>query len=349
VYHFKLKLSFTKNKLAMGIFDFIKNEFIEVIEWVDDTQDTVIWKFPDKGNKIMNGAQLTVRESQVAVLMNEGEFGDVYLPGRHQLTTQNMPITTTLKSWKYLFNSPFKVDVYYVSTKQFTALGWGTTNPIIMRDPTFQQVRIKSFGTYTIRIKDPKKFITEFAGTAPWVRIGDVEAQLRNTIISKMSEGFAEAGISVLDLAANFTEIGSRLKPVFQQEFDSWGIDLDKFYIENVSLPPEVEKMLDKTTQLSMMNGKLDQFNKMQAGIAIEKVSENPGAGETAGLGMGVLLNNMMQQSAQPAQPQTQQAQPAESKQALLDTLKQLGELKTSGILTEEEFNQKKTEILSKL
>ena len=331
----------------MGLFDFITNEFIEVIEWVDDTQDTIIWKFPDKGNKIMNGAQLTVRESQVGVFMNEGEFGDVYLPGRHQLTTQNMPVTTTLKSWKYLFNSPFKVDVYYVSTKQFTNLGWGTTNPIIMRDPTFQQVRIKSFGTYTVRVKDPKRFITEFAGTNPWVRISDVEAQLRNTIISKMSEGFAEAGISVLDLAANFTELGSKLKPIFQQEFDTWGIELDKFYIENVSLPPEVEKMLDKTTQLNMMNDKLGQFNQMQAGIAMEKMSENPGTGETAGLGMGVLLNNMMQQSAQ---PQQSQAAPAvESKQALLDTLKQLGELKTAGILTEEEFNQKKTEILKKL
>lgn len=332
----------------MGLFNFITNEFIEVIEWVDDSQDTLIWKFPDKGNKIMNGAQLTVRESQVAVLMNEGEFGDVYLPGRHQLTTQNMPVTTTLKSWKYLFNSPFKVDVYYVSTKQFTNLGWGTTNPIIMRDPTFQQVRIKSFGTYTVRVKDPKKFITEFAGTSPWVRISDVEAQLRNTIVSKMSEGFAEAGISVLDLAANFTEIGSKLKPVFQQEFDTWGIELDKFYIENVSLPPEVEKMLDKTTQLNMMGDKLGQFNQMQAGIAMEKMSENPGTGETAGIGMGVLLNNMMQQSAQPQQP-TQQAAATESKQSLLDTLKQLGELKTAGILTEEEFNQKKAEILKKL
>lgn len=331
----------------MGLFDFITNEFIEVIEWVDDSQDTIIWKFPDKGNKIMNGAQLTIRESQVGVFMNEGEFGDVYLPGRHQLTTQNMPVTTTLKSWKYLFNSPFKVDVYYVSTKQFTNLGWGTTNPIIMRDPTFQQVRIKSFGTYTVRVKDPKRFITEFAGTNPWVRISDVEAQLRNTIISKMSEGFAEAGISVLDLAANFTEIGSKLKPIFQQEFDTWGIELDKFYIENVSLPPEVEKMLDKTTQLNMMSDKLGQFNQMQAGIAMEKMSENPGTGETAGLGMGVLLNNMMQQSAQPQQ--TQAAPAAETKQSLLDTLKQLGELKTAGILTEEEFNQKKTEILKKL
>lgn len=332
----------------MGIFDFIKNEFIEVIEWVDDTEDTIMWKFPDKGNKIMNGAQLTVRESQVAVFVNEGEFGDVFLPGRHQLTTQNMPVTTTLKSWKYLFDSPFKVDIYFINTKQFTNLKWGTTNPVIVRDKEFQQVRLKSFGSYTMRVKEPKKFITEFAGTNPWVRVGNVEEQLRNTIVSKLSEGLAEAGVSVLDLAANFSEIGARLKPVFQAEFDTWGIELDKFYIENVSLPEEVEKMLDKTTELNMMKDRLRQFNQMQGGIAIEKMAENPGTGETAGLGVGILLNNMMQQATQQGS-NSDAATPAANKLELLDMLKQLGELKAAGILTEEEFNQKKAEILSKI
>ncbi|HEY1199607.1 MAG TPA: SPFH domain-containing protein, partial [Niastella sp.] len=224
----------------MGLFDFIKNEFIEVIDWVDDSNNTVLYKFPDKGNKIMNKAQLTVRESQEVVLMNEGEFGDEYKPGRYELTTQNMPITTTLKSWKYLFDSPFKVDVFFVNTKQFTNLKWGTSNPIIMRDPEFKQVRVRSFGTYTIRVKDAKKFITEFAGTNPYVPIDAISEQCRNTIISKMAEGLAEAGVSVLDLAANFTEIGNKLKPIFQTDFDAWGIELGQFYIENVSLPEEV-------------------------------------------------------------------------------------------------------------
>jgi membrane protease subunit (stomatin/prohibitin family) len=330
----------------MGLFDFIKNEFIEVIDWVDDTNDTVIYKFPDKGNKIMNGAQLTVRESQVAVLMNEGEFGDVYIPGRHELSTKNMPITTTLKSWKYLFDSPFKVDVFFVSTKQFTSLKWGTSNPIIMRDPVFKQVRLRSFGTYTMRVIDPKKFIREFAGTNPWVRIDAVSEQLRNTIASKLAEGLAEAGVSVLDLAANFTEIGEKLKPIFQTEFDTWGIELGKFYIENVTLPEEVEKMLDKTTELNMLGDKLNQFNQMQGGIAIEKLADNPGAGSTAGIGAGVILTNLLQ----PQQQNTAGAAPVvDEKQKMLDLLKQLGELKTAGILTEEEFNQKKAEILSKL
>jgi membrane protease subunit (stomatin/prohibitin family) len=332
----------------MGLFDFIKNEFVEVIDWVDDTTDTVIYKFPDKGNKIMNGAQLTVRESQVAVLMNEGEFGDEYTPGRHELNTQNMPITTTLKSWKYLFNSPFKVDVFFVSTKQFANLKWGTTNPIIMRDPEFKQVRLRSFGTYTMRVKDPKKFIKEFAGTNPWVRIDEISEQLRNTIASKLAEGLAEAGVSVLDLAANFTEIGDKLKPIFQVEFDTWGIELGKFYIENVSLPEEVEKMLDKTTQLSMLSDKLNQFNQMQSGIALEKMADNPGAAGTAGIGAGVILTNMMQSQQQPQNAATP-ASAANDQQKMLDLLKQLGDLKTSGIITEEEFNQKKAEILGKL
>jgi membrane protease subunit (stomatin/prohibitin family) len=332
----------------MGLFDFIKNEFVEVIDWVDDSNDTVIYKFPDKGNKIMNGAQLTVRESQVVVLMNEGEFGDEYKPGRHELNTQNMPITTTLKSWKYLFNSPFKVDVFFVSTKQFTNLKWGTSNPIIMRDPEFKQVRLRSFGTYTMRVTDPKKFIKEFAGTNPWVRVESVSEQLRNTISSKLAEGLAEAGVSVLDLAANFTEIGDRLKPIFQVEFDTWGIELGKFYIENVSLPEEVEKMLDKTTQLSMMADKLNQFNQMQSGIALEKMADNPGAAGTAGIGAGVILTNMMQAQQQPQNTNTP-ASTANDQQKMLDLLKQLGDLKTAGIITEEEFNQKKAEILGKL
>lgn len=332
----------------MGIFDFIKNEFIEVIDWVDDTEQTVIYKFPDKGNKIMNGAQLTVRESQVAVLMNEGEFGDVYIPGRHELSTKNMPITTTLKSWKYLFDSPFKVDVFFVSTKFFTNLKWGTSNPIIVRDPVFKQVRLRSFGTYTMRVVDPKKFIGQFAGTSPWVKIDSVSEQLRNTIVSKLAEGLAEAGIAVLDLAANFTEIGEKLKPIFQAEFAIWGIELGQFYIENVTLPEEVEKMLDKTTQLNMLEGNLQQFNQMQGGIALEKLADNPGAAGTAGLGAGVILTNMLQPQPQ-QQPQAAPQPAGEDKQQLLDLLKQLGELKVSGIITEDEFNKKKADILAKL
>ena len=221
----------------MGVFDFIRNEFIEVIDWVDNSTDTVIYKFPDKGNKIMNGAKLTVRESQVVVMMHEGSFGDEYTPGTYELTTPNMPITTTLQSWKYLFDDPFKVDLFFVSTKQFTSLKWGTPNPVIIRDPEFKQVRIRSFGTYTMRVIDAKKFIKEFSGTNSWVTLDTVSEQLRNAIVSKLAEGLAEAKISVLDLAANFTELGDKLRPIFQAEFETWGIELGKFYIDSVSLP----------------------------------------------------------------------------------------------------------------
>jgi membrane protease subunit (stomatin/prohibitin family) len=198
-----------------------------------------------------------------------------------------------------------------------------------------------------MRVTDPKKFIKEFAGTNPWVRIDDISEQLRNTIASKLAEGLAEAGVSVLDLAANFTEIGDRLKPIFQVEFDTWGIELGKFYIENVSLPEEVEKMLDKTTQLSMLSDKLNQFNQMQSGIALEKMADNPGAAGTAGIGAGLILTNMMQ-SQQP-QNTSAPASAVNDQQKMLDLLKQLGDLKTAGVITEEEFNQKKAEILGKL
>lgn len=324
----------------MGLFDFITNEFIEVIDWVDATTDTLIWKFQDKGNNIKNGAQLTVRESQVAVLMNEGEFGDVYEPGKFSLTTNNMPITTTLKSWKYGFDSPFKVDIYYANTKQFTNLKWGTSGAVLVQDQQLGQVRLKSFGSFAIKIKDLKKVITQFSGTNPYVKIASIEETLRNSISSKLAEGIAKANISVFELASKFTEVGNIIKPILQQEMDIFGIELTYFYIESVSLPEEVEKMIDKKTELTILKGNLNEFNQMQSGIAIEKMAENEGS--AGALGTGILLNNMMGQ-------QMQNNNDSNNKAELLDLLKQLGELKNSGLLTEDEFNAKKQEILSKL
>lgn len=329
----------------MGIFDFIRNELIEVIEWVDTTTtDTVLWKFQDKGNNIKNGAKLTVRESQAAVLMNEGEFGDVYPAGLHTLTTNNMPVITTLESWKYGFNTPFKVDVYFVNTKQFTNLKWGTSSPVIMRDAELGQIRLKSFGNFAIKINDPKKFITAFTGTNPYVKVDQVEETLRNIIASKMAEGFAEANVTVLDLTAQFSELSDKLMPVFRNEFDAYGISLEKFFIESVSLPDEVEKMLDKKTQLNVLKGSLDDFNKMQAGISLENMSENSSAGNVMGMGAGMLMTNVLNQSVQ-STPDTS----SKNKTELMDILKQLNDLKTQGIITEEEFTQKKQEILKQL
>jgi membrane protease subunit (stomatin/prohibitin family) len=327
----------------MGLFDFIRNELIEVIDWIDTSTDTVLWKFQDKQNNIKNGAKLTVRESQKAVLMNEGEFGDEYLPGLHSLTTSNMPITTTLKSWKYGFETPFKVDIYFISTKQFTNLKWGTSGPILMRDAEFGQVRLKSFGNYSIRVKDAKKFITEFAGTNPYVKVSLVEETLKSIVASRLAEVFAEAKISVMELASNFTEVGEKLKPLLQTELDAYGIQLENFFVESVSLPDEVEKLIDKKTGLNILAGNLNEFNQMQSGIALEKLADNEGAGNMGGMGAGMVLTNMMANNNQPSN------NAGNSKEQLLDVLKQLGELKNSGLLTEEEFNAKKQEILSKI
>ena len=326
----------------MGLFDFISNEFIEVIDWVDSSSDTIMWKFQDKGNNIKNEAKLTVREGQVAVLMNEGEFGDVYLPGLHTLSTNNMPITTTLKSWKYKFNSPFKVDIYFVNTKLFTNLKWGTSGPIFLKDAEFGQVRLKSYGSFAIRINDSKKFITEFAGTNPYVRVENLEETLKNTIASKMPEVYAEAKISVMELASNFSEIGGKIIPILQEDFDTYGITIEKFFIESISLPEEVEKIIDKKKQLNILKGNLNDYNQLQSGTALEKLADNDGAGNMAGMGAGVILTNLMSQSGQ-------QQNNTESKENLLKILEQLGELKTKGILSEDEFNQKKLEILAKL
>ena len=323
----------------MGLFDFIRNEFIEVIDWVDNSIDTVIWKFQDKGNNIKNGAQLTVRESQVAILMNEGEFGDVYESGRFSLTTNNMPITTTLESWKYGFDSPFKVDVYFANTKQFTNLKWGTSGAVMLQDSQLGQIRLKSFGSFAIKINDIKKVITQFSGTNPYIKIATIEETLKNCIASKLAEGLARANISVFELASKFTEIGAIIKPILQLEMDVFGIELTYFYIESVSLPEEVEKMVDKKTELNILRGNLNEFNQMQSGIALEKMAENEGT--IGAMGAGIILNNTLGQQAQNTN--------TTNKTELLDVLKQLGELKNNGVLTKEEFNAKKKEILSKL
>lgn len=334
----------------MGLFDFIRNELIEIIEWVDSSTDTVIYKFPDRENNLKNGAQLVVRESQVAVFMDQGRIADVYGPGRHVLTTENMPVLTTLRGWKYGFNSPFKVDVYFVSTKQFTNLKWGTPNPVILRDPEFKQVRIRAFGTFALRVTEPATFLREFAGTNPLVRIADVEGQLRSAIVNKFSDTLAEANVSVLDLARNYSELGERLRPLLQDDFAPYGLELTRFYLENASLPPEVEAFLDKTTQMSMA-GDMARFQQFQAGIAVEKAAEQEGGIGGAAVLLGG-LGNMMGNATAPAQ-QAAAAAPATpaapDRDQIMKMLRELGQLKADGILTEAEFDAKKAELLARL
>ena len=271
----------------MGIFDRLKNELLDIIEWSDDTANTMVWKFPRFQNEIKNGAQLTVRESQVAVLVNEGKIADVYQPGRYKLETQNMPILTTIMGWKYGFNSPFKVDVYFVNTKQFVDNKWGTKNPIMLRDAEFGPVRLRAFGTYAIKIIDAGKFIKEIAGTQSHFTVEEVSEQLRNLVVTRFTDAIGESKIPILDLAANYDELSKFIAGKINPEFGEYGLEVTKFLVENVSLPPEVEEALDKRSSMGII-GNLNQYAQFQAANAMEAAAKNPSGNASEGIGMGM-------------------------------------------------------------
>ncbi|MBI2837789.1 MAG: SPFH domain-containing protein [Acidobacteria bacterium] len=292
----------------MGIMDRIMGQFIEVIEWVDDSPDTMVYRFPVYSKEIKMGAQLTVRETQAAVFLNEGVVADVFAPGRYTLSTQNMPIMTTLRSWKYGFNSPFKADVFFVNTRQFTDLKWGTANPVMMRDKEFGMLRLRAFGIYSMRINDPKKFYTEIAGTRGLFTTEEISEQMRKAIISSFSDLLAESGIPALDLATRYDELSLAAREKLTAEFGTYGLELAKFYVENISLPEEVERMLDKRTQMGIV-GDLRAFTQFQAATSMEEAALNPSGGGAAGagvgLGAGLAMAQAMNQAyaAQPAAP----------------------------------------------
>jgi len=273
----------------MGLFSRILSQFIDVIEWVDTTNNAIIWKFPRQDNEIKMGAKLTVRESQVAIFMNEGKIADVFGPGLYQLNTQNMPILTTLKSWKYGFNSPFKADVYFVSTRMFLNQKWGTQNPVIVRDPEFGPVRLRAYGSYNFSIIDAKKFLTEISATNPDFSTADVAGQLKNIVVSRGMDSIASSKIPMLDLAGNYDELSKTINEKIQPDFADMGLNLAKYLIENISLPPEVEQALDKRSEMGIV-GNLGAYAQFQAANAIEKSAENSIGGNlgAAGMGLGV-------------------------------------------------------------
>ena len=253
----------------------------------------MVWKFPRYQNEIKMGAQLTVRESQVAVFMNEGVIADVFQPGRYQLTTQNMPLMTTLRSWKYGFNSPFKADVYFVSTHQYTNQKWGTKNPVMLRDAEFGPVRLRAFGSYAFRVKDAAIFLKEISATNPDFTVDDINDQLRNLAVSRGMDAIAAAKIPVLDLASNYDQISGLIGEKIKPEFTELGLELSKFLIENISLPPEVEAALDKRSSMGIV-GNLGAYAQFQAANAIEKAAENSGSGGLAGAGLGLGIGSAM-------------------------------------------------------
>ena len=334
----------------MGLLDFLKGQFIDVIEWVDPSRDVLMWKFPDQDKEVKMGAQLTVRESQVALLINEGKMADLFEPGRYELTTRNMPIMTTINSWKYGFESPFKVDVYFFNTRQFTDNKWGTPSPVTIPDSQFGQVEFRANGAYNFRVKDVQKFFKEFAGTDPAITLDEIEGMLKGKLVDRFTEIVAEMAdqqFSFVKMQANKTEFVQALLPGIAAYFAGFGIEITDFSIQSITLPPELQEYLRKNTQMNMV-GDLDRFMKFQAGVSLEKSASNPGGGNAgmdmgAGLAMGKMMADMMKSSPEPT------AAPAESKDELLKLLKDLGDLKNAGILSEAEFEQKKKEILARL
>lgn len=273
----------------MGLFDKIRNEFIDIIEWVDDSPDTIVWKFPRYQNEIKMNSQLTVREGQVAVFMNEGVIADVFTAGRHVLTTQNMPIMTTLQGWKYGFNSPFKADVFFISLRQFTNQKWGTKNPIMLRDAEFGPIRLRAFGSYAFQVKDAAVFLKQIASTNPTFTVESINEQLRNIAVTRGMDAIAESKIAVLDLASHYDEVSNFIQEKIRPEFEEIGLNLNKFLIENISLPEEVEKVLDKRSSMGIV-GNLGAYAQFQAANSMEKAAENPNGGGLMGAGLGVGL-----------------------------------------------------------
>uniref|UniRef100_UPI0035AFD0D7 SPFH domain-containing protein n=2 Tax=Micromonospora aurantiaca (nom. illeg.) TaxID=47850 RepID=UPI0035AFD0D7 len=300
----------------MGLMDKLRGELIDIIEWLDDSRDTMVWRFPRYQNEIKMGAKLVVRESQTAVFVNEGKIADVFEPGTYTLETRNLPILSTLKGWKYGFNSPFKAEVYFVNTRQFTDMKWGTQNPVILRDAEFGVVRVRAFGAFAARVVDASRLLRELVGTDPQFRTEEVQEYLRQLMVGRLGGALATAGVPLLDLAAHQDAIGRRLAAVLTEELAEVGIAIPKFVIENVSVPPEVEQALDKRTSMGAV-GDLDRYTRFQAANAMEAAANNPGgeAGAGIGLGLGMAMGQQMARSmgggaaTQPAQPAP--AQPA--------------------------------------
>lgn len=296
----------------MGILNKLKGQLIDVIEWTDPSATLMVKRFDGGDREIMMGAQLTVRESQVAIFVNEGRIADVYQPGRYELSTQNMPIMTALKSWKYGFNSPFKSEVYFVNTRQFLDLKWGTSNPVMMRDRDFGMIRLRAFGIYSFRVQDPVAFLKEVFGTNSYYDVSEVEGQIKRTIVSSLSDVLAQSNIPALDLAANYDELGAQALGVLAPRIAPLGLKLESFIIENVSLPQEVEQAMDRRTSMGVV-GDLQKYTQFQAAEALRDSAKNEGgmggmgAGMAAAMAMGNMMNNAMNQPAQqPAAPAAQ-------------------------------------------
>ncbi len=334
----------------MALMDFIKKQFIDVIQWTEEGDGVLAMRYPMRDFEIQYGAQLTVRESQMAVFVDEGQIADVFGPGLYTLTTRTLPLLTNLKNWDKLFQSPFKSDVYFFSTRLQLDCKWGTPNPITIRDKDFGIDRIRSFGIYSYNLTYARRFHSEISGTREQYTVADLDGQLRNLVISSMTDLFGESGVPFIDMAANQDELGKALKGKLEPVFDRYGLALDSFVVQNVSLPEELQKILDTRIGMNMI-GDLGRYTQYQVATSIPLAAQNEGgiagigAGLGAGMGIGQAMTAAMAQAAPAAAPM---AAPAAADEVVA-TLEKLHALVAKGILSQAEFDAKKADLLGKL
>ncbi|MBX3659911.1 MAG: SPFH domain-containing protein [Ramlibacter sp.] len=345
----------------MALMDFIKKQFIDIIQWTEEGDGTLAWRFPMRDMEIQYGASLTVRESQMAVFVNEGKVADVFGPGMYKLTTQTIPVLTYLKNWDKLFESPFKSDVYFFSTRQQVDQKWGTPQPVTIRDKDFGAIRLRAFGNYSFRVADPKLFHTEISGTRERYEVADLDGQLRGLVLQHLSDGIGQSGIPFLDLAANQIEFAKALSTELTPAFAAIGLKLEGMTVQNVSLPEELQKILDQKIGMGMVGNDMGKFMQYQTAQAIPKFAEGAAgggggvAGDAMGLGAGVALGQVLAQNLSQGLSSGQAAPAAPAAAAgvrpdeVMATLEKLGDLKAKGILTQDEFDAKKAELLKKL
>jgi len=333
----------------MALMDFIKKQFIDILQWTEDADGTLAWRFPMAEMEIQNGASLTVRDSQLALFVNEGTVADVFAPGMYKLTTQTLPVLTYLKNWDKLFESPFKSDLYFFSTRQQLDQKWGTPNPITIRDKEFGIVRMRAFGIYSWHLVDAKTFYQKISGTRDSYGRDELEGQLRNTLVAGLTDLFAESGVAFIDMAANQDEFGKAMFAKAQPMFAEYGLALDTLVVQNVSLPEELQKILDQKIGMNMI-GDMQRYTQYQVANSIPDAAKNEGglAAMGVGLGAGVGFGQVVGQSLGAALQQPT-ALASVSPDEVVATLEKLHGLVEKGILSQAEFDAKKAELLKKL
>ena len=338
----------------MALMDFIKKQFIDILQWTEASDGTLAWRFPMQEMEIQNGASLTVRDSQLALFVNEGTVADVFTPGMYKLTTQTLPVLTYLKNWDKLFESPFKSDLYFFSTRTQLDQKWGTPNPITIRDKDFGIVRLRAFGIYSYHLSDAKTFYQKISGTRGEYTREELEGQLRNTMIAGMTDLFGESGVAFIDMASNQDEFGKAMHFKMAPVFADFGLTLDSLVVQNVSLPEELQKILDQKIGMNMI-GDMGRFTQYQVANSIPVAAANEGGlagmgvGLGAGVGFGQVMGQSMAQAMQPAAAPVAAAVAAISADDIVATLEKLHGLVEKGILSKEEFEAKKVELLKKL